>query len=89
MKEISDGMLNEVSGGNLTSSILDFIMNRGADSNSEQGEWHSNSTIESPALGKGEEYGKAIVVGGLTALAVAGIAAATAFGGVFQGIFRR
>lgn len=83
MKEINGEVLSKVSGGNLTSSILDFFRNWGADSNSEQGkqgEWVSNSTIESPALGKGDEYGKAIVA----VLAVAAVASVAVVGGIFS-----
>ncbi|MGU3521609.1 hypothetical protein ACLBW2_00685 [Enterobacteriaceae bacterium C23F] len=80
MKEINGEVLTKVSGGNLTSSILDFFRNWGADSNSEQGEWTSSSTVESPALGKGDEYGKAIVA----VLAVATVASAAIFGGIFS-----
>ncbi|SNY61437.1 hypothetical protein [Enterobacter sp. CC120223-11] len=88
MKEINGEVLSKVSGGNLTSCILDFIHNWVGGPNAEKGEWTSNSTIESPALGKGEEFGKAIVTGGLAVLAVATGASFALFGGIFS-LFNR
>lgn len=86
MKEINGKELKMVSGGNLTTCILDFIRNLGTCSSSESGEWGSNSTIESPALGKGDRYGNALVTGGLMAMAmaVATISSVAAIGGVFS-----
>ncbi|RWR02351.1 hypothetical protein ED28_08195 [[Pantoea] beijingensis] len=84
MKEIKGDVLKEISGGNLTTTILDYFRNWGSDNNSEHQEWHSGSTIESPALGKGDQYGKAIATG-LAAIAIFSI---SLVGGFAKGLFR-
>ncbi|WP_435928701.1 bacteriocin [Dryocola sp. BD613] len=84
MKEIKDKMLKEISGGSLTSSILDYFRNPGSEDNMQTEEWHSSSTILSPALGRGEQYGTAIVTG-FAAIALFAVALADTF---FKGRLR-
>lgn len=76
MKEIKEQSLQEISGGSLTSDILNFFRHGifGSDSGSEHKDWSSSSNIPSPAIGKGDEYGLALVTGLVT------IAAAVATG---------
>jgi hypothetical protein len=85
MREIKGGSLKEISGGNFTTSILDYFRNLGSEENSGRQDWSSSSTIDSPAIGKGEQYGAAIV-GGFAAIAIFSIILA---GGFFKGLFAK
>lgn len=77
MRNINNNEMDEVAGGSLTSDILDFI--KGSSSSENNKDWTSSSTIESPAIGQGDKFGK-IIVGAL-------VFAATIFSAGLGGIF--
>lgn len=72
MKEIKDENLQQVSGGSLTSDLLNFFRHGvwGSAPQQEHHDWTSGSTITSPAVGKGDEYGRAMVIGLVTIAAI-------------------
>jgi len=78
VKEIKDHALNDISGGSLTSDLLNFFRHGifGSDSanNSEHQDWTPSATAPVQSIGKGDEYGLALVTGLVT------IAAAVATG---------
>ena len=77
MRNINNSEMEEVAGGSLTSDILDFF--KGSSSSENNKDWTSPSTIESPAIGQGDKFGK-IVVGAL-------VVAATLLSSGISGIF--
>ncbi|QKJ89243.1 hypothetical protein PMPD1_4344 [Paramixta manurensis] len=77
MKVISEKDMKQVAGAGFsisTSDILDFFR----PSSPERTEWVDMNTIESPAYGRGEFFGKLFV----SAIAVAGVVVAGLFGKV-------
>lgn len=67
MKEIKEHALKDISGGSMTSDLLNFFRHGifGSDSadGSEHQKWASSSTAPVQSAGKGEEYGLALVTG--------------------------
>ncbi|WP_034945852.1 hypothetical protein [Erwinia oleae] len=82
MKLLSKCDSKKVSGGNLSSDIMDAL-NPGR-TPSEKGDWTSPSTIDSPAIGQGDVFGKIFV--GVAAVAVSIFA--VGLGGIFS-LFNR
>ncbi|MTH45709.1 hypothetical protein [Intestinirhabdus alba] len=84
MRNLNNEEINQISGGSLTSAILDYFRNLNSGGDSGKQDWQSSSTTPSPALGKGDQYGAAIVTG----LAVIALFSANLVGGALRGLFR-
>ncbi|HAT8013592.1 hypothetical protein K7R23_24525 [Citrobacter rodentium NBRC 105723 = DSM 16636] len=84
MHNLNKEEVHQVSGGGLTSDIINYFRNLNTDSETGKQEWQSVVTTPSPALQKGDQYGAAIVTG----LAAIALFSVRVVGGALSGIFR-